>query len=47
MPIVVVSSQKAAPSRLRAEKAGASLFLVKPVTRRVLAEKVTDLLRRS
>jgi CheY-like chemotaxis protein len=46
IPIVVISSQKGAPSRLRAEKAGASVFLAKPVTRRVLAEKVVELLAR-
>ena len=44
LPILVISSQKGAHARLLAEEAGATGFLGKPVTRRQLAARVTELL---
>ncbi|MBI4509565.1 MAG: response regulator [Deltaproteobacteria bacterium] len=46
LPILVISSKTAAANRERVVQAGASAFLPKPVSRRVITERVEALLRR-
>jgi chemotaxis protein histidine kinase CheA/ActR/RegA family two-component response regulator len=46
MPALVISSRASAPHRERAERAGASAFLPKPVTRQAIAQEIDKLLGR-
>jgi CheY-like chemotaxis protein len=45
LPVVVISSQKGDAHRERADKAGASCFVPKPVARHALLERVAELLK--
>ncbi|HJZ87895.1 MAG TPA: response regulator [Polyangia bacterium] len=46
LPVLVISSRTAQPSRARAEAAGAQGFIAKPVNRRLIVDRVAEALRK-
>jgi chemosensory pili system protein ChpA (sensor histidine kinase/response regulator) len=47
LPVLVISSRGAQPSRARAEVAGAQGFIAKPINRRTIVDRVAEALRRN